>query len=87
MEINLSAALSRRNRTTILKFMSQISKKEQRERLQAQTPSRPAGHVELARTPKDRAFTAASTAACLVHSGEPSPSSSLPRRAFSNRWF
>src|SRR5262249_9678636 len=39
----------------------------------AQTPSRPAGtqSMPLARTPKGRAFTAASTPAGLLPSGEP----------------
>jgi hypothetical protein len=40
----------------------------------AQTPSRPAGtqSMPLARMPKGRAFTAGSTAAGLIRSGEPS---------------
>src|SRR5262249_44360917 len=52
----------------------------------AQTPSRPAGtqSMPLARTPKGRAFTAASTPAGLIPRGEPPDPTQCP---FSNRWF
>src|SRR5262245_59636827 len=52
----------------------------------AQTPSRPAGtqSMPLARTPKGRAFTAASTPAGLIPRGEPPDPTQCP---LSNRWF
>jgi hypothetical protein len=42
--------------------------------------------LQLARTPKGRAFKAASTAACLIRSGEPIRSESAQCRIL-NRWF
>ena len=42
--------------------------------------------MPLARTAKGRAFTAESTAACLIGSGEPSHPH-RPQCPFSNRWF
>jgi hypothetical protein len=42
--------------------------------------------LQLARTPKGRAFTAASTAACLIRSGEPIRSELVQCRIL-NRWF